>query len=194
MFQRKRRKDEVGLDVPDEDFILRLVSPDYFESWRNARAENAQILQPFEPIWGADALSELRYRDMAREARRSYRNATGAMMLLVHRETDEVMGGINLSNIRRRAAEMATIGYWLSRRWGGQGRMTAAVRRMVDFAFYDFRLHRVEAGCIPENDASARVLLGAGFEEEGYARKYLRINGRWQDHRLFAIVREEDEL
>lgn len=72
--------------------------------------------------------------------------------------------------------------------------MTAAVRRMVDFAFYDFRLHRVEAGCIPENDASARVLLGAGFEEEGYARKYLRINGRWQDHRLFAIVREEDEL
>ena len=71
--------------------------------------------------------------------------------------------------------------------WGGQGRMTQAVQRMTEFGFRQLGLHRIEAACVPENEASARVLLRAGFEEEGFARGYLRIDGRWRDHRLFAI-------
>jgi ribosomal-protein-alanine N-acetyltransferase len=50
----------------------------------------------------------------------------------------------------------------------------------------------VEAACVPDNLASAGILLGAGFHEEGFAQSYLRINGNWRDHRLFAIVQERE--
>ena len=194
MITRLFREDVVELNVADADFVLRLASRGDFANWRAARAANRNFLQPFEPTWSEDALDEDRYYLMVRDSRRAFRSRHGATMLLVHTESQEVIGGINLSNVQRRVAQMANLGYWQSEAWCGAGRMGKAVRRMVDFAFYDFGLHRVQAGCIPENEASARVLLGAGFREEGYAHKYLRINGRWQDHRLFGITRLEDDL
>ena len=70
--------------------------------------------------------------------------------------------------------------------------MSQAVARMVRFGFDVTGLHRIEAACVPENEASAGILLRNGFEEEGFAKAYLRINGQWRDHRLFAIVRPDD--
>ena len=62
---------------------------------------------------------------------------------------------------------------------------------MLEFSFEDLGLHRIEAACLPENEASRALLKRCGFNEEGYAREFLRINGRWQDHVLFAILRRE---
>ena len=50
------------------------------------------------------------------------------------------------------------------------------------------RLHRIEAACIPDNLRSLRLLEKAGFQREGLLRSYLRINGVWQDHYLYALV------
>jgi ribosomal-protein-alanine N-acetyltransferase len=69
--------------------------------------------------------------------------------------------------------------------------MTAAVRALAGFAFATLRLHRIEAACIPANTASIRLLEKTGFAREGYAREYLCINGVWQDHLLYAQVRED---
>jgi ribosomal-protein-alanine N-acetyltransferase len=62
---------------------------------------------------------------------------------------------------------------------------------MVPYAFDTLGLHRLEAACLPHNDASSRVLLKAGFRREGMARRYLRINGVWQDHDLFAMLQDD---
>jgi ribosomal-protein-alanine N-acetyltransferase len=69
--------------------------------------------------------------------------------------------------------------------------MTAAVATVLPFAFGTLRLHRVEAACIPGNDASIRLLEKTGFQREGFARQYLCINGIWQDHLLFARLRDD---
>jgi ribosomal-protein-alanine N-acetyltransferase len=66
--------------------------------------------------------------------------------------------------------------------------MLAAVRTVTRFAFEQLALHRVEAACLPTNQASASLLLKAGFEEEGYAKAYLKIDGDWRDHRLFGLL------
>ena len=71
------------------------------------------------------------------------------------------------------------------------GHMTAAVRTVLPFAFGTLRLHRVEAACIPTNVPSIRLLERCGFAREGYARQYLCINGVWQDHLLFARLKDE---
>ena len=101
------------------------------------------------------------------------------------------MGGIGLTNVRRGVAETGSLGYWMGERYAGRGYMKEALRLMLSFAFDRLHLHRIEAACLPNNDASRHLLTHCGFREEGYARKYLCIDGKWQDHVLFGLLREE---
>ncbi len=110
--------------------------------------------------------------------------------LIFRRVDDVLLGGITLSNLRRGVAQSATLGYWIGSPHGNQGYMTDSLASILEFAFSRIGLHRVEAACLPANEASRRLLLRSGFREEGYAREYLRISGRWQDHQLFAILRD----
>ena len=69
--------------------------------------------------------------------------------------------------------------------------MTEALRLLAPATFRSLQLHRLEAGCVPANVASVRVLEKSGFKREGLARSYLRINGNWQDHLLFARLNDD---
>ena len=69
--------------------------------------------------------------------------------------------------------------------------MTAGVRATIPFVFDTLRLHRLEAACLPRNEASIRLLERVGFSREGLARRYLKINGRWQDHVTFALLEDD---
>ncbi len=71
--------------------------------------------------------------------------------------------------------------------------MTETVRLVVDYAFHELKLHRIEAGVMPRNLGSMRVLEKAGFHKEGIARKNVKINGVWEDHQVLAILNPDDE-
>ena len=83
------------------------------------------------------------------------------------------------------------LGFWLGKRYWGQGFMTEAVRTVLPFVFNSLWLHRLEAACLPRNVASTRVLERNGFVKEGIARRYLKIDGRWQDHVLYATLADD---
>ena len=83
-------------------------------------------------------------------------------------------------------AQMGSVGYWCGQPFARQGLTLAAVRALGEFSFRSLGLHRLEAACIPENRASRDLLAKAGFEEEGFAKAYLKINGAWRDHVLFG--------
>jgi [ribosomal protein S5]-alanine N-acetyltransferase len=68
--------------------------------------------------------------------------------------------------------------------------MSEAVRLIVTYAFEELKLHRIEAGVMPHNAGSIKVLLKAGFHKEGIARKNVKIDGTWQDHQVLAIINE----
>ena len=72
--------------------------------------------------------------------------------------------------------------------FAGRGLMSEAVRAVLPFGFDTLNLHRIEAACLPTNEPSLRLLRKSGFSEEGFARGYLKINGDWQDHVLFAML------
>jgi [ribosomal protein S5]-alanine N-acetyltransferase len=111
------------------------------------------------------------------------------MYFVFDKKTDQLAGGCQLSNIRQGIAQSAaSLGYWMGQKHAGKGLMTDAVVTLVRYAFDRLAFHRIEAACLPSNVASRRVLTKAGFTAEGTARKYLRINGEWQDHLLFAII------
>jgi ribosomal-protein-alanine N-acetyltransferase len=100
----------------------------------------------------------------------------------------DLVGGLTLCNVRRGVTQACTLGYWIGAPYARQGYMTAAVRAVIPFVFDSLELHRLEAACLPANTASVRLLERTGFTREGLARRYLKINGVWQDHVLYALL------
>ncbi|WP_324650212.1 GNAT family protein [Georgenia sp. H159] len=99
-----------------------------------------------------------------------------------------LVGRIALSSIVRGAFQSGSVGYVVDRAAAGRGVATAALRQVVDVAFVDLDLHRLQADTLPENVASQRVLHKCGFVRIGRAPHYLRIDGRWRTHDLFQLV------
>ena len=110
---------------------------------------------------------------------------------LIRRSDDALMGGITLSGIQRGVAQSCSVGYWIGEPYARDGYMTEGLQCVLSHCFSSLGLHRVEAACMPNNDASQALLQRCGFRREGYARKYLKINGAWRDHLLFAVIEQE---
>lgn len=101
------------------------------------------------------------------------------------------MGRVALDNVVLGAWHNATIGYFIDEQHNGRGLATSAVRLVCKFGFEDAGLHRIQAGVMPRNAASARVLEKVGFRREGLAKRYLFIAGAWEDHDIYALTTED---
>jgi [ribosomal protein S5]-alanine N-acetyltransferase len=161
-----------------------------YQAWAALRALSRNFLAPWEPVWPLDGLSRASFRARVARYSEDWRTDQG-YNFLIFRNDGKLLGGVGLSNLRRGVCETASLGYWIGEPFAGQGYMTAALPLVLDFAFDHLRLHRVEAACLPHNHPSRGVLASAGFRQEGYARAYLCIAGKWQDHLLFALLRED---
>ena len=159
--------------------------------WSRVREDSREFLAPWEPTWPYDALTRGAFRRRVRAYSQEMRQGSGYSFLIFRKEDDRLMGGATLSNIRRGVAQTASLGYWIGESYARRGYMTEALSALLDFGFEHLGMHRVEAACLPHNEASKTLLLKLGFAEEGFARQYLRINGSWQDHVLFAILRSD---
>lgn len=161
-------------------------------AWRTLRRDSRDFLRPFEPHWTEADLSQRVYAERLRRGREEARAGTDYAFFIFLRAdgSEQLVGGLTLSNVRRRAAQYVTLGYWMGRPFAGRGLMTEAVGTVIPFAFDTLGLHRIHAAFLPANMASRRVLEKNGFREEGYAENYLQIDGKWCDHVLFALTRE----
>ncbi|MEB8723247.1 GNAT family protein, partial [Bacillus cereus] len=83
-------------------------------------------------------------------------------------------------------------GFTLDKEHNAKGYATEALQLVVDFAFRELKLHRIEAGAMLDNIASIRVLEKVGFKKEGIAKENIRINGKWTDHQILAIINSLD--
>jgi ribosomal-protein-alanine N-acetyltransferase len=190
LFQPFRRSQLRGLRLERNRVYLRFPVQRDWRNWAALRAESRDFLAPWEPTWAYDALTRGAFRRRLKMYKTEMRQGATYSFLIFRRIDDVLLGGITLSNLRRGVAQSATLGYWIGVPHGNQGYMTDSLAAILEFAFSRIGLHRIEAACLPANEASRRLLLRSGFREEGYAREYLRISGRWQDHQLFAILRD----
>jgi ribosomal-protein-alanine N-acetyltransferase len=178
-------------DIRGTRVYLRYPTMQDYAAWAELRALSRQHLQPWEPQWAKDELTRSAFRRRLRMIQRDVRDDLGYAYLIFAETPMTLVGGLNISNVRRGIAQAASIGYWIGAPFAGRGLMTDAVGAVAQFAFASLRLNRLEAACLPNNAASARVLEKAGFRREGRARQYLKIDGRWQDHDLFAVLRDD---
>jgi len=107
-------------------------------------------------------------------------------------DSKQLIGNVTLSEVARGNYQSCWIGYYLDRKHNGKGYMTKAVKLVVDYGFNELKLHRIEAGVMPHNIRSIKVLEKAGFHKEGIAIENVKINGRWENHQTLAIVNNEE--
>jgi ribosomal-protein-alanine N-acetyltransferase len=179
-----------GPVVKGRNVVLRPPRAGDHEAWAALRRGSYAYLQPWEPTWPDDDLSKAAFKRRLGIYQREMEAGNAWPFFIFTGAHRSLAGAITLSNVRRGVAETGTLGYWIGQPFAGRGLATAAVRALVGYAFEDLNLHRVEAACVPTNQASRRVLEKSGFELEGQARAYLKINGAWADHLLFGCVND----
>jgi ribosomal-protein-alanine N-acetyltransferase len=160
-----------------------------FRAWVALRQESEAFLSPWEPTWAPDHLSRKAFTNRVYWAQRSIANGSAVPLFLVRRSDSVLLGAITLDNIRRGPAQAGTTGYWIGQPFARSGYMREAIAAVVHYAFHTLDLSRIEAGCLPENTASRRLLEQCGYKYEGVAQSYLQINGRWRNHVLYANLR-----
>lgn len=175
--------------------MLRLPVMRDYEPWYRLRRESQDFLKPFEPRWSEADLARRVFAMRVKRARQEAEQGTDFtfFVFLPDGRSETLVGGITLSNIRRRAAQFVNLGYWMGQPYAGRGLMSEAVSVTLPFIFDTLSLHRVHAAFLPTNTPSRRVLEKNGFVEEGYAERYLQINGRWEDHVLMGLTHERWE-
>ena len=118
------------------------------------------------------------------------RGLTGPNVSLVAREavSNQIVGVVNLNEIVMGAFQSAYLGYYGMLNFARTGLMTEALRVAAHYAFNDLGLHRLEANIQPDNLASIALVRRAGFKQEGFSPRYLRINGEWRDHERWTLL------
>jgi len=170
--------------------ILRAPQMSDYIQWSQLRESSRAFLTPWEPIWPSDDLTRSGYRRRLRRYAEDIAEDKSYPFLVFREENGALIGGITLANVRRGIVQAGTIGYWIGEPYARQGLMTTALRVLLPSLFGELHLHRVEAACIPTNVGSVRVLEKCGFRREGLAKRYLCINGVWQDHYLYGLLHE----
>jgi ribosomal-protein-alanine N-acetyltransferase len=178
-------------EVHGRELFLRHPAMGDYAAWAELRAMSRHHLTVWEPQWARDELTRSAFRRRLRQYQRELREDQGYAFLIFRSADATLLGGLSVSNVRRGVAQAASIGYWIGVPHIRRGHMGDAVKACLPYAFNTLGLHRLEAACLPHNVPSQRVLEKAGFKREGMARRYLKINGVWQDHDLFALLQDD---
>nr|WP_272211839.1 GNAT family protein [Marinicella sp. W31]MDC2877727.1 GNAT family protein [Marinicella sp. W31] len=173
------------------DYLLRLPRASDFHGWRQLRIRSRTFLQPWEPTWNTDDLTERAFRQRIARINHEFDNGSSIQLFIFLKKSNTLVGGITIGMIRYGVARACMLGYWMGEPFAGKGHMFAALRIVIPYIFQELRLHRIEAACIPSNQRSASLLQKAGFSKEGHLRKYLLINGQWHDHHLYALLNDD---
>lgn len=169
--------------IRTERLELRLPSEDTAGAIARYFAENREHLARWAPTWPPGFDTEAYWRQQVERAR-AEAEAQAAFRLFAHplEAPGEVVGNVSLTGIARGALQQCYLGYNLAERAQGRGFAREMAAAAVAYAFDELRLHRVSASYMPINHRSGALLRDLGFEIEGYAKGYLAIAGRWEDH------------
>ena len=186
IFSIKKRKVElIGKKV-----FLRFPEMKDWSEWAELRQKSRNFLQAWEPKWPKSYLTRDFFKQFVDNTYLSLTNKTSYTFFIFHHKSNLLMGGINLTNLKEDSYKSITLGYWMGIDFAGKGYMKDSINSISDFCFNSLKLNRIEAACLPNNTVSKIVLIKSGFIIEGYAKKYLKINGKLQDHILFAKLKK----
>jgi len=170
-----------------------LRPPEYkdWQEWSHLRKENMSYLKPWEPTWNIHELERSHFVKRVRFFEKLSINDEAYSFLIFEKTHLQLIGEININNVQRGVVQSCSIGYWISENKMGLGLMSEAISLIKQFTFDELELHRIEAACLQKNQRSINTLKKNHFNIEGVAKKYLKINDKWQDHVLLSCINEK---
>tara|TARA_B100000963_G_scaffold176614_1_gene153625 strand:- start:403 stop:984 length:582 start_codon:yes stop_codon:yes gene_type:complete len=171
---------------------VELRTPRYndYEQWLDLRESSKEFLEIWEPKRGNEFFKRNAFNNRVKWAKKSAK-ADQAYQFFIFDKSETLLGSITVENIRKGPSDAATLGYWLGKQHTGKGFMREAVLNIIDFSFTRLTISRLEAATLPENKSSRRLLEKVGFKYEGVGQSYLQINGRWRNHVLYGLLRND---
>ena len=182
---------KISFKQQGKNVVLR--PPEYkdWQDWSQLRKENMSYLKPWEPTWNIHELERSHFVKRIRLFEKLSINGEAYSFLIFEKPKLQLVGEININNIQRGVVQSCSIGYWISENKMGLGLMSEAISLIKKFTFDELELHRIEAACLENNQRSLNTLKKNYFNIEGIAKKYLKINGKWQDHVLLSCINEK---
>lgn len=176
------------LTLPCQRLTLAILAPEQAELESDFYARNQRHLAPWSPIRTTEYFSSEQIRRRLEVQASAYEAGLAMHFALLTPDGQQMIGACNFSGIIRGAFQACYLGYHIDHSYQGRGLMQEGLEAGIGYMFDTQNLHRIMANYIPGNERSARLLERLGFEREGYAKAYLNIAGRWQDHVLTALV------
>ena len=173
-----------------ERLVCRLLEPHEAPLMCAFRKENKTHLEKWEPLRKPAFFTESFWQAQLRVQLRDFREGVSTNFCMLDRDEVSIVGVCNYTNIVRGTFQSCQLGYAVSKRHEGQGLMEEALRQTNDFVFSELGLHRIMAAYLPHNHRSGSLLSKLGFKKEGFAERYLKINGVWEDHVLTSKIKD----
>ena len=173
-----------------ERLVCRLLEPHEAPLMCAFRKENKTHLEKWEPLRKPAFFTESFWQAQLRVQLRDFREGVSTNFCILDRDEVSIVGVCNYTNIVRGTFQSCQLGYAVSKRHEGQGLMEEALRHTNDFVFSELGLHRIMAAYLPHNHRSGSLLSKLGFKKEGFAERYLKINGVWEDHVLTSKIKD----
>ncbi|NQZ33216.1 MAG: ribosomal protein S5-alanine N-acetyltransferase [Oceanospirillaceae bacterium] len=165
-----------------------LLKPDEYQLLQQYLSRNKTHLAKWEPTRDPIYYTQYEITLRIKSALLAFKQQSAFHFVLLNKNNDKVLGVCNFANAVRGPLQACHLGYALCHEYQGQGLMQEALRAATSYVFETLKFHRIIANYIPDNKRSENTLTKAGFEREGYAKSYLKIAGKWQDHVLTAMV------
>ncbi len=172
----------VSLDSTDTEqfFDLLMRNRDFFKNW------SAEYDDNYFSVWYHKACLEAIEKE-------SVEGRHIKFGVYLKENINRLIGTVSFSNIITGIFQSCFLGYRIDEHQTGKGIATEAIKRGIEYVFSQIKLHRIEANVMPANIASKRVVEKLGFINEGLAKNYLKVNGRWEDHIHYVLLNKEVE-
>lgn len=180
-----------SLLLQGERLYMRPPKKKDWEIWYYVRQRSRNYLTPWEATWNDSHMTENYFHRWVVAQQKKRKQDRSYYHFIFLKETDELMGALNIIHVLRGIAQSAALGYWIGQEFSGNGFMTEAMRLALPYGFHDLQLHRFQAAIINGNHASKALVEKFGFREEGEAQRFLHVNGKWRDHKIYALTKEE---
>lgn len=177
------------VELTGENLVLRNLTPSNANEVMKYYVKNKNYLAPFEPTRDNNFYTLETQKKLLIKSYREFLNGT-SIDLGIYKE-EELIGIIKISRILHGSFKNGILGYSIDKNEQGKGYMKESVKLLLKYAFDECNLHRIEASALVNNEKSRSVLVKCGFKLVGINEKYLLINGRWQDHATYYIIKED---
>jgi len=185
------------LELPyteSDKLILRSLTVSDAEGLFQFRTRNAEFFKPWSPEYPKDYFTIDYHRNNLVSIETDILKGTLVQFgVFLKNKPESMMGSVVFSNIITGPFLSCYLGYRIDKDELNKGYATEAIKAGAEFMFKEKRLHRIEANIIPRNIASIKAIEKAGFTYEGISRKYLKINGVWEDHLHYVLLNEAVE-